>query len=222
MSSTPLTPPAGAVVFDFDGVIIDSREAVGTAINGALVAHGLAPRSASELDRFIGPPATSAFAELTGAAPGSPLVAACIDTYHERYADVYLSQTSLVEGIAGVLARLALPLALATAKPAEFVGPLLGVLAIAACFPVVSAAAMSALDEPKAAIVARALDRLGVADAVVVGDRSFDVAAAHANGVRAIGVTWGIGDRVELEAAGADAIVERPHELLALLQPSVS
>jgi phosphoglycolate phosphatase len=218
VSATPLSPPAGAAVFDFDGVIVDSRTAVRTAINGALVAHGLAPRAAAELDRFIGPPAPSAFAELTGDAPGSPLVAACIDTYHERYADVYLSQTSLVEGIAGVLAQLALPLALATAKLSEFVGPLLDAFAIAACFPVVSAAAMSALDEPKAAIVARALAGLGVADAVVIGDTSFDVEAAHANRVRAVGVTWGIGGRAELEAAGADAIVEHPHELLALLR----
>ena len=53
----------------------------------------------------------------------------------------------------------------------------------------------------------------------MVGDRSFDVVAAHDNGVRAIGVTWGIGDRAELEAAGADVILERPAELLALLGP---
>ena len=54
----------------------------------------------------------------------------------------------------------------------------------------------------------------------MIGDRSYDVDAAHANAIRAIGVTWGIGDRAELEAAGADAIVERPAELLALLSRS--
>jgi phosphoglycolate phosphatase len=54
----------------------------------------------------------------------------------------------------------------------------------------------------------------------MIGDRSYDVEAAHANAIPAIGVTWGIGDRAELEAAGAEAIVDRPDELLGLLSRS--
>ncbi len=69
-----LRPPADAAIFDFDGVIIDSREPVETAINGALLAHGFARRSAAETARFIGPPALSAFAELIGAAEDSQIV----------------------------------------------------------------------------------------------------------------------------------------------------
>ena len=49
----------------------------------------------------------------------------------------------------------------------------------------------------------------------MVGDRCYDVEAARACGLRAIGVTWGIGDRDELR--GADIIIERPAELYALL-----
>jgi phosphoglycolate phosphatase-like HAD superfamily hydrolase len=71
----PLSPSAGGAIFDFDGVIIDSLPAVCTAVNGALLAHGFAPRSAAELRRFLGPPVLSAFAELTGAAERSPTVA---------------------------------------------------------------------------------------------------------------------------------------------------
>ncbi|TML05804.1 MAG: hypothetical protein E6G41_09245 [Actinobacteria bacterium] len=51
----------------------------------------------------------------------------------------------------------------------------------------------------------------------VVGDRSFDVVAAHAHGIRAIGVLWGIGSESELRDAGADAIARSPAELVALL-----
>ena len=49
----------------------------------------------------------------------------------------------------------------------------------------------------------------------MVGDRSFDIIAAHAHGLPAIGVTWGIGTREELRDAGADAIIDRPDELPA-------
>lgn len=212
-----LTPPADLAIFDLDGVIVDSRQAVQTAVNRTLVDRGFAPRPPAELDRFIGPPVLGAFAELTGHAAGSPLVAACAETYHGHYAAVYLEQTTLVPDIHAVLGRLSLPLALATAKPVDFVAPLLERLGIAGRFRLTSAPAMSALDEPKAMIVARVLRALGATAAVVIGDRSFDVEAAHANGVRAIGVTWGIGDRAELAGAGAETIIDRPPQLLGLL-----
>lgn len=217
-----LTPAPDAAVFDFDGVIIDSRAAVRTAVNEALTAHGIPPRPAEVLDRFIGPPVLAAFAELTGEPEDSALVAACAATYNERYARVYLACTSLVDGIASVLAELTLPLALATAKPAEFVWPLLEALSIAPYFKHVFAPGMSALQEHKSVTVAHALRALDATDPIVVGDRSFDVEAAHANGVRAIGVTWGIGDLTELVAAGADVIIKQPAELVEMFSPGHS
>jgi phosphoglycolate phosphatase len=217
----PLNPAPAAALFDFDGVIIDSREAVRTAINDALTVHGLPPRPGPELDRFIGPPAPAAFAELTGKPAASPFVAACVDTYHERYTTVYLELTELIDGVGAVLERLArsLRLALATAKPAEFAEPLLDKLGLAQCFEVVAAPTISAQEEDKAVTVARALRALRGDHAVMVGDRYYDIDAAHANGLRAIGVTWGIGDLAELDGAGADVIIDRPDQLLELLEP---
>lgn len=215
----PLRPPADAAIFDFDGVVIDSLAPVATAINGALRALGLAPRRAEDLARFIGPPTPTAFAELTGDAEDSETVAAAVAAYHEIFAGVYLEQTRLVDGIAGILDSLAIPRALATAKERVFVGPLLERFGLH--FDFVSA---PELGEPKAQTVARALDglgalgafgTLGARDAVVVGDRRYDIEAARANGLRVIGVTWGIGDSEEL--AGADVVASRPRELLDLL-----
>jgi phosphoglycolate phosphatase len=48
---------------------------------------------------------------------------------------------------------------------------------------------------------------------VMVGDRRYDIAGAHANGLRSIGVLWGYGTRKELESAGADRLIESPAEL---------
>jgi phosphoglycolate phosphatase len=206
----PLTPRAGAAIFDFDGVIVDSLLPVETAINGALLAHGFPPRTTAEVERFIGPPALSAFAELTGAAEDSETVAACVASYHDIYRRVYLEQTLLVEGMDELLHILTLPRALATSKAREFVAPLLERFGIE--FAVVSAPALA---EPKALTVARAQQALGAREAVVVGDRFYDIEAARACGLRVIGVTWGIGDREELH--DADVIIERPAELAALL-----
>jgi phosphoglycolate phosphatase len=52
---------------------------------------------------------------------------------------------------------------------------------------------------------------------VMVGDRSHDVLGAHANAMHAIGVLWGYGSRVELEAAGADALLDTPADLGVLI-----
>ena len=63
-----------------------------------------------------------------------------------------------------------------------------------------------------------ALERLGAtpAEAAYVGDSPFDMQAAKAAGVYAVGVTWGrIHDRGAL--GDADVIVDSPEELLAVL-----
>jgi phosphoglycolate phosphatase len=133
-----------------------------------------------------------------------------VATYHDIFARVYLEQTRLIDGMPELLRGLTLPLALATSKARQFVAPLLEHFGIE--FAVVSAPVLA---EPKAETVARAQKVLGAHAAVVVGDRYYDIEAARACGLRAIGVTWGIGDRDELR--GADIIVERPAELHALL-----
>jgi pyrophosphatase PpaX len=65
-----------------------------------------------------------------------------------------------------------------------------------------------------------ALERLGADpdDTAYVGDAPFDVAAAKAAGVHAIGVTWGgIHARERMEAEGPDAVVDTPEELYDVL-----
>lgn len=51
----------------------------------------------------------------------------------------------------------------------------------------------------------------------MIGDTSFDMAMARAAGVLAVGVAWGYHPAEELREAGADVIVERPHDLAALI-----
>lgn len=211
---------AAGVIFDLDGVLIDSIVPVTAAINEALVDHGLAPRPAAELRRFIGPPVFMAFGELTGKPAGSAAVAAIVATYRARYTERYLTQTKLFDGVLPMLAELSsrVPLAIATSKSVRFTQPLLDVLGLSRYFAVVAAAAVDDVADDKTAIVARALAGLRRSPVAMVGDRSFDLVAAHAHSLFAIGVTWGIGSREELRAAGADALVERPSDLIEMLQ----
>lgn len=207
------------VLFDLDGVLVDSRAAITACINHALRAHGHRPRPAASLHRFIGPPLATAFAELISEPRESAAVAACVDAYRERYRHSSLEETVVVDGIHEVLDQVAgrHRLAVATSKPLAFTEPLLETLALREPFEAVAGPTLEALEEPKSATVARALRALGTDSGVMVGDRSFDVHAATENGLPAIGVTWGIGSRKELEAAGAATIVTRPAELPAAI-----
>jgi pyrophosphatase PpaX len=65
-----------------------------------------------------------------------------------------------------------------------------------------------------------ALERLGAEQdhTAYVGDAPFDVAAAKAAGVHAVGVTWGgIHTRERMETEGPDAVVDTAEELYAVL-----
>ncbi|WP_369406628.1 HAD hydrolase-like protein [Lacticaseibacillus nasuensis] len=52
----------------------------------------------------------------------------------------------------------------------------------------------------------------------MVGDRASDMVGGSANHVTTLGVLYGFGDRAELAAAHADAIVATPKELMAGIQ----
>ncbi len=51
-----------------------------------------------------------------------------------------------------------------------------------------------------------------------VGDSGIDIDTARAAGVESVGVTWGFRSREELEASGADHIVDSPKEILRLVE----
>ncbi|MGW4812176.1 HAD family hydrolase [Kitasatospora cineracea] len=64
-----------------------------------------------------------------------------------------------------------------------------------------------------------ALDRLGAdpQDAVFVGDTVLDVRAAQAAGVRAVGVGWGYTEPEALARAGAEVVIHQPGGLASAL-----
>lgn len=212
---------SNCVLFDLDGVLVDSRAAITGCINHALAEHELPVQPVEDLQRFIGPPLVDGFAELTGHPPDAPLVASCLNSYRASYAEASLRETTITPGIDAVLGELTqhYRLAVATSKPLAFAEPLLSTLGLRRFFAAVASPDLSAHDESKASTIATGLKMLGHPKrAVMVGDRSHDIAGANAHKLPSIGVTWGIGDLKELREAGAESIVHAPKDLL----PSVN
>jgi phosphoglycolate phosphatase len=207
-----------AVLFDLDGVLLDSRTAIRRCIEHALRAHDVPVPAAARLEGYIGPPLIDAFAELAG----RDRAASCLAAYRERYVTTFLDETTVVPGVREALAAVAaqVPVAVATTKPHAFARPLCERLGLAPHLRAIAGPELDAPDEVKTVTIERALAALGLrpgADATMVGDRRHDAEAARANGLPCVGVLWGIGDEAELRAAGADPIVADPLELPAAL-----
>lgn len=203
-----------AVLFDLDGVLIESRAAITGSMNHSLAAMGEPRRDPAELERFIGPPQLQAFTTLLGAERAPAAIAA----YREHYARTSLAATTVMPGMAETLERIAaaVPVGVATSKVRAFAVPLCEHLGLAEHLTVIEGPGLDVGIETKAETIARALHGLGLGpgdDVPMVGDRRHDVEGAHENRLRCIGVLWGIGDRAELQTAGADAIVASPGEL---------
>jgi phosphoglycolate phosphatase len=208
-----------AVLFDLDGVLVDSRVAFARSINSALLAHGEPKRPEEELHQYLGPPLHRTFRDLLSE---EHLVQPCVDHYRERYGTLGFEESTVFPGIVALLEEWSgrLPLAVATSKPRALAEPLLESLGLRPFFKAVVGPDLATEHEDKAVTLARAIATLPPgAKPIMVGDRKHDVLAAQAHDICAVGVLWGVGSEEELVSAGADVLVRTPAELSALLAP---
>jgi phosphoglycolate phosphatase len=69
-------------------------------------------------------------------------------------------------------------------------------------------------------VIAFALDEMNVdaGDAVMIGDRKYDIEGGRKHGLMTVGVLYGFGDERELTDAGADHIAANIKELKKFLE----
>ncbi len=210
-------------LFDLDGTLIDSAPGIFGCIEHALAQEDVAIPPPEQLRQWVGPPLWHSFAGLFGDDP--PRIQRAIDRYRERFLDVGWREHEVFDGIEATLDALqarGARCAVVTSKPQAQAERILGSQPLGERFEGIHAPGPDDHDHTKAELVARALDACASApaDAVMVGDRRYDMEGACANGVRGLGVLWGFGDADELLAAGAVALANRPGDLPELARCS--
>lgn len=210
--------PYSVVLFDVDGTLVDSADAVASTISYALSVMGLPGKSVDELRKYVGPPLWDTFAEY-GLTPEETEQA--VQAYRARYREIFLDPP-LFPGIRPALEKLhaaGLPLATATSKYVVMAEKQMEYLGLDTLFAVIAGAPPTP-GSTKESVIREALERLeqmghDVSRPVLVGDRIFDVEGAHNVGIPVIGVKWGYEQPGEFDTA--DANVDTPEDLVALL-----
>lgn len=207
------------ILFDFDGTVFDTAEGITKCVRYALGRMGIEARL-DELMCFAGPPLAEMFALKYGMSADE--AAKATELYRERYAPTGWAECRPFDGMHEMLLRLknaGKTLAVATSKPEHLALKILGAYDMLGDFDLVCGATLDGSRSKKWEVIEYALDKLGISadQAIMVGDRKYDVIGAKKCGLDCVGVRFGYAEEGELEEYGAVYIAETPDDLFEYL-----
>lgn len=186
------------ILFDLDGTLIDSTDAVYDGFVHAFVSLDKEAPKRDELISLIGYPLEIMFEKLGGK---DKEIESLISIYKEYYKNVATKETTLLDGAkeAVLLASDFADLGVVTTKTAKFSIDILKTLEIYDYFRVVIGRESVINPKPDAEPILKALESFdNDSEIYMIGDTSLDVEAANAAGVKHIALSCGYGDKVLL------------------------
>jgi phosphoglycolate phosphatase len=191
-----------AVVFDFDGTLVDSYEAIAASVNHVRSYYRLPPLSTAEVRRHVG---HGPVYLLEHTVPGSQ-IETDLERYRAHHPSVLRSGTRLLEGVRETLPRLRearLRLAICSNKPRLFTQELLQIFQLSGLIDVVIGPEDADHIKPAPDMLLKAISELGMTadEALYVGDMVVDIETARAAGVTVWAIPTGSEERANLIAA---------------------
>lgn len=214
-------------LFDLDGTLTDPREGITKSVQYALKKHGIDEPDITKLEFFIGPPLRDSF--MNAYHMSEEKAEEAVAFYRERFAPIGVLENKVYEGIPELLLTLyekGVKIAIASSKPTVFVNQILEHFEIKQYFTVIVGSELDGRRGTKEEVVEEALRQLGIWEmpetekkncCAMIGDRKFDIQGAKAYGLTGVGVEFGFAEEGELQAEGADYIVESVAGLKELL-----
>lgn len=208
----PRLPETDLIIFDCDGVLVDSEELSCRCLAEAMVQAGIEMSTEQALKLFLGR-STAALVEYCRDV-GKPLPATFLPDLALQVRETFRAQLKPIAGIAGVLAQLRLPYCVASSSDLARVKFSLELTGLAASFgPRLYTSQMVARGKPAPDLFLHAADRMAVAPrrTLVIEDSVSGVTAAKAAGMKVWGFVGGAHYRLAdgnalLRQAGADRI----------------
>ncbi|MCM2269582.1 MAG: phosphoglycolate phosphatase [Thermoanaerobaculia bacterium] len=203
----------GAVAFDLDGTLIDSRHDLAAAINRMRRDLGRSPLAVDDVLGMIGEGARNLVRRALGGEVDEASLDHALSIFYRHYDDECTRRTRPFPGIDGLLAELAprLPLALVTNKPERFSRRIVESLGWRDRFdPLIGGDTLATRKpDPAGLLAVCARHGLSPGDLVLVGDSRVDALAAAAAGCRFFFAAWGFARPEErLALAGPEAFAD--------------
>ena len=195
------------VLFDLDGTLIDHFAAIHRSHSHTMQRLGLPAPTLAQVRAAVGGGLENAIAKLAG----RDRVAAALPIYRAYWDATMLDDVVLLPGALALLAALrarGVKVAIFTNKLGTSSRLIATHLGLAPLLDGNFGAADTAWLKPQPEFAAHVLDQLGATNGttLLVGDSTYDVAAALAAGFPCWGVTTGTHSAEELHAAGAEAV----------------
>ena len=196
------------ILLDLDGTLVDATETIVEGILALAAESGLRVPQREEARAFIGRPPLQSWASLGAEDP-----AALVDAFTARVMPRLARDGVLLPGVGRAVPALRAAghtLAVATTRMTGSARDSLEHVGLLASISQVSGRDLVPHPKPAPDVLLHALEALGrgPGDALMVGDSTADVEAAHAAGMPCWAVLGGIEDRAALRAAGADRILD--------------
>lgn len=213
------------ILFDLDGTISDPKIGITRAVQYSLKDFNIDIKDADELTPFIGPPLRDSYKRFYGFSDMDAERA--VAKYREYFSKTGIFENTLYSGMEFLLKALkdsGKILIVATSKPTIYATQILDHFNINQYFTFVSGSELDGRRSKKSEVIRYAIENCNIVslkDAIMVGDREFDILGAQELGMDSIGVLYGYGSTQELSDANANYIVESVDELLSLLNATV-
>lgn len=212
-------------IFDLDGTLTDTLESLTYSVNETLKELGLKEITDGQCRQFIGDGARALIERALKASGDENL------TLTERAMEIYgrifaANCTYHVKAYDGVLEMLeelrdrGVKTAVLSNKPHQQTIDVVEQVLGTGYFDKICGQREGIARKPSPAGVFEILETLGVMreECLYIGDSDVDMETAKQAEVAAVGVSWGFRLREVLEKAGADYIIDTPHELLELIK----
>ena len=189
-----MTRPLELVIFDCDGVLVDSERLAVRIDVRVLGELGWILTEEEVVERFMGRTHEYMVSEIE-AYLGRPLAPDWEDPFHQLYRDAFAAELRPVEGVVDALDRITLPTCVASSGTHEKIRFTLGLTNLYDRFAGrIFSASEVRHGKPAPDLFLHAATRMGVdpAACVVVEDSRYGVEAARAAGMRVLGYAGGV------------------------------
>ena len=211
------------IIFDFDGTLGDTRRNIVTTMQMTIEELHLPNRSEEECAATIGLPLAGCFRTLFPDIQ-EELIPRCAETYR-RFFNENL-KTIHPEAFPGVVETLAIlhqkgfKLTIASSRSRNSLTELTRKMGIADYISYILGAddVKEAKPKPEPVLKTLADMHFDAGEALVVGDMAVDILMGAHAGARTCGVTWGNGTKDELEKVGANFIIDKMEDILAIVE----